>query len=85
MNFNIEKYNKVIKLADFITSSVDPKMKWMWGEALLGYALSELDNENKEEKYLKFLSDYCDYWVCRMRYRRKYAPYDSRRTRYDSC
>ena len=63
MNFNVEKYNKVIKLADFITSSVDPKMKWMWGEALLGYALSELDNENGEGKYLKFLSDYCDYWA----------------------
>ena len=40
MKFNNENYDKVRRLADFVTSTFDPKMKWMWGEALLGYALA---------------------------------------------
>ena len=55
-------YNKVNQLADYICTSWDPKMKWMWGEALIGYALDELDKENNSNKYTKFLMDYCDYW-----------------------
>ena len=55
-------YKRVCDLADYITSSTDSKMKWMWGEALLGYALDELDKFNNENKYTKFLTDYCDYW-----------------------
>ena len=31
-----------LALADFVVSTWDPKMKWMWGEALLGYALDEV-------------------------------------------
>ena len=46
MKYNEEYIGKVKKLADFITSTSDPKMKWMWGEALLGYALDEFDKEN---------------------------------------
>ena len=61
--FNREYYAKVESLADFIAATCDPKMKWMWGEALLGYALGELDKENKAEKYTQFLCDYCDYWA----------------------
>ena len=63
MVFNEEYYAKVGRLADFIVSTVEPKMKWMWGEALLGYALDELDRENGKEDYKKFLCDYCDYWA----------------------
>ena len=63
MEFNKDNYSKVEALADFVTSTWDPKMKWMWGEALLGYALDELDRENGEEKYTRFLCDYCDYWA----------------------
>lgn len=63
MNFSEERYNKVKRLADFVTSTVEPKMKWMWGEALLGYALDEFDKENGREDYTKFLTDYCDYWA----------------------
>ena len=37
-------------------------MKWMWGEALFGYALDELDSLTGETKYTKFLTEYCDYW-----------------------
>lgn len=63
MKYNEEYYKKVKKLADHIVSCSDPKMKWMWGEALLGYALDELDKENGSQDYTKFLCDYCDYWV----------------------
>ena len=63
MNFNQEYYSKVVRLADYIIKTSDPKMKWMWGEALLGYALDELDKENGKEDYTDFLCNYCDYWA----------------------
>ena len=63
MNFNQEYYSKVVRLADYITKTSDPKMKWMWGEALLGYALDELDKENGKGDYTEFLCNYCDYWA----------------------
>ena len=63
MNFNEKYYEKVTRVADFITSTDDPRMKWMWGEALLGYALDELDKENGREDYTSFLRAYCDYWA----------------------
>ena len=63
MDFNEEYYLKVKRLADHIVSSTEPKMKWMWGEALLGYALDELDKENDRTDYTKFLCDYCEYWA----------------------
>ncbi len=56
-------FNKVKELADFVIKTWDPKMKWMWGEALLGYSLSLLDEHLKTEQYTKFLTDYCDYYV----------------------
>lgn len=56
-------FNRVCELADYIVKSTDPKMKWMWGEALLGYALDELDKFNNENKYTEFLLKYCDYWA----------------------
>ena len=62
MNYNAENYQKVVRLADFIVKTSDPKMKWMWGEALLGYALDELDKANGTESYTDFLCNYCDYW-----------------------
>lgn len=63
MEFNKDNYGKVEALANFVASTWDPKMKWMWGEALLGYALDELDRANGTEKYTDFLTRYCDYWV----------------------
>ena len=63
MKYNEQNYIKVNSLADFVTKSFDPKMKWMWGEALLGYALDELDKENREGRYTDFLTKYCDYWA----------------------
>lgn len=63
MQFKREYYDKVKKLADFVASTWDPKMKWMWGEALLGYAMDEFDKENGREDYTNFLCAYCDYWA----------------------
>ena len=63
MNYNEKLFEKVKRLADFVVSTTDPKMKWMWGEALLGYALDELDRECGKCDYTKFLCDYCDYWA----------------------
>ena len=63
MIYNEKYYDKVKRLADYVSATADPKMKWMWGEALLGYALDELDKENGREDYTEFLSAYCDYWA----------------------
>ena len=63
MIYREEYYAKVKRLADFVASSWEPKMKWMWGEALLGYAMDELDKENGREDYVDFLRAYCDYWA----------------------
>ncbi len=56
----IEKINR---LAKDITETWDPKMKWMWGEALLGYALSLLDEHQHTDEFTPFLKGYCDYYV----------------------
>lgn len=58
-----EQMTKVVALADSIIRQKDPKMKWMWGEALLGYALSELDDYLGTDKYTRFLKMYCDHYV----------------------
>ena len=63
MNYNKNYYDKVVRLADFVAATWDPKMKWMWGEALLGYAMDELDKENGRSDYTDFLKAYCDYWA----------------------
>ena len=63
MIYNEENYNKVKRLADFVAATTEPRMKWMWGEALLGYALNELDLTGESEKYTDFLKAYCDYWA----------------------
>lgn len=63
MEFSLEYYDKVKRLADFVASTWNPRMKWMWGEALLGYAMDELDKENGREDYTEFLRSYCDYWA----------------------
>ncbi|MBR5241572.1 MAG: hypothetical protein IKV20_00400 [Clostridia bacterium] len=63
MNYNEELFEKVKALADYIVASADPRMKWMWGEALLGYALDEMDKERDTTDYVEFLKAYCDYWA----------------------
>ena len=63
MRYNAEYFDKVKRLCDYVAATWEPKMKWMWGEALLGYAMDELDKETGKEDYTKFLSAYCDYWA----------------------
>lgn len=56
-------FTKVLDLADSIIKQFEPKMKWQWGEALLGYALTELDTFLEEDRYFAFTKAYCDYYV----------------------
>ena len=63
MEYNELYFGKVTELADYVAASWDPKMKWMWGEALLGYALDELDKATGGERYTDFLTKYCDVWA----------------------
>lgn len=57
------KIQAAIELADSIIRQLKPEMRWMWGEALLGYALSELGDYLKTDSYDVFLKTYCDHWV----------------------
>ena len=50
-------------LADSIVRQLKPEMRWMWGEALLGYALAELDEYRGTSEYEWFLKGYCDHHV----------------------
>ena len=63
MEYSESYFNRVRELADFVAASWDPRMKWMWGEALLGYSLDELDKATGEERYTDFLAKYCDVWA----------------------
>ena len=63
MELRNESFEKVKRLADFVTKTSESKMKWMWGEALLGYALDELDRATGKTDYTAFLRAYCDYWA----------------------
>ena len=53
-------FKRVLDLADSVVRQMEPKMKWMWGEALLGYALLELDEALGEDRYLPFLTEPTD-------------------------
>jgi len=56
-------FQRILDLADSEVRRKNPKMKWMWGEALLGYALTELDDYLGEDRYGRFTRDYCEYWA----------------------
>lgn len=56
-------FEKVVELADSVIQQFEPKMRWMWGEALLGYTLTELDSFLGEDRYFEFTKGYCDYYV----------------------
>ncbi len=55
--------SKVKRLCDHMVKTREPKMRWMWGEALFGYALSELDAYLCAEEYTPFLTGFCDYYM----------------------
>jgi unsaturated rhamnogalacturonyl hydrolase len=54
---------KIKRLCDYMVKMREPKMRWMWGEALFGYALSELDEYLDTEDYTPFLTGFCDHYM----------------------
>ncbi|NLE96544.1 MAG: hypothetical protein GX596_00945, partial [Propionibacterium sp.] len=57
-----------VLLCDDITTRGmrEPVLEWMWGPALLGHALSELDLHLGEDRYLPWLERYADHHLQRM-------------------
>lgn len=55
--------NKVVTVIDKHLENISPKMKWMWGEALFGYALLLLDEYKKETRYKKFIESYLNHYL----------------------
>jgi unsaturated rhamnogalacturonyl hydrolase len=60
---NDPMFDRVTELANGIVRTWNPKMKWMWGEALFGYALSLLDEYAESDTYTPFLAAYCDHYT----------------------
>lgn len=59
-------FEKIIELADASIKRLDPvKVKWQWGEALYTYALTLLDKELGEDRYLDFNRAYMDAHIAR--------------------
>jgi unsaturated rhamnogalacturonyl hydrolase len=58
-----DRFAKVLELADTAVAGLRARMRWMWGEALFGYALTELDAELGEDRYLPFTKAYCDWYM----------------------
>jgi unsaturated rhamnogalacturonyl hydrolase len=58
-----ENFSQVLELAAQIAATWNPAMKWMWGEALLGYALSRLDELRGTEDFTPFLRAYCEHYL----------------------
>lgn len=57
------EFLRVEQLAVSAAKQYTGNLQWMWGDALLGYALSELDAWNNEDRYLSLLQNYCDHYV----------------------
>lgn len=53
---------KIVKVADTYVKENDPtKANWSWGEALLMYSLSLLDDELGEQRYFQYYKAYADH------------------------
>lgn len=55
--------DKVIELIDAHLKSIKKEMKWMWGEALFGYALLLLDTYLKTNRYQAFIESYLNHYL----------------------
>ncbi|MDR1531110.1 MAG: glycoside hydrolase family 88 protein [Clostridiales bacterium] len=72
-----DPFERVRQLCRDEAAARNPKMEWMWGAALFGYALSELDALTGADEFTAFLQAYCDYWVAHppvMDYADRVAP-----------
>lgn len=59
---NTEYFDQVINVADTYVSERDPKaLNWSWGEALLMYSLSQLDDAIGQKRYVAFYQAYADH------------------------
>lgn len=56
-------YETIRDLSYDVVMRIDPNMKWMWGEALFGYALTLLDDYRGTDDFTPFLTRYCQYWL----------------------
>ncbi|MFA5006878.1 MAG: glycoside hydrolase family 88 protein [Candidatus Izemoplasmatales bacterium] len=56
-------YERAVALARRVRDTFPPKMKWMWGEALLGFSLARLDEHAKTDEFSAFLKAYCDHYA----------------------
>lgn len=54
---------KVEMLCRDVVARTDPRMKWTWGQALLGYALAEMDAARGADEFTPFLCAFCDHYV----------------------
>jgi len=58
----MDYFKKVVQLADTYVKENDcTKLKWSWGEALMMYSLSLLDDEIGEKRYFDFYKGYADF------------------------
>lgn len=55
--------DNVISLIDDHLKDLKKPMKWMWGEALLGYALLLLDEHLSTHRYESFIKSYLDHYL----------------------
>ncbi len=53
----------ILALARDAVARTNPAMKWTWGQALFGFALSELDAARGTEEFTPFLTAFCDHYV----------------------
>ncbi|QFU75445.1 hypothetical protein EY643_07130 [Halioglobus maricola] len=59
---NGSTFESIVKVADTYVAERDPtKLSWAWGEALLLYSLSLLDDELGEERYQGFCQAFADH------------------------
>jgi unsaturated rhamnogalacturonyl hydrolase len=55
-----KEFSRVLELADLSAARADlPKLRWMWGDALYLWSLSELDSFLGEDRYQPLLSAWC--------------------------
>ena len=60
----MSKYlDAAMEVADTMVRRRQPAMPWTWGQALFGYALTELDAHLEEDRYQWFTKGFCDHYV----------------------
>lgn len=56
-------FEKVERLLSDVTGRMASPMRWMWGQALLGYALFTLDEARGTEEFAPLLTAFCDHYA----------------------